>query len=62
MGGEFGGDSFDAAIPLQMLHTFPSDGGTIRLACSHTHLELEAINPRIQAIRITSATNTSVTG
>lgn len=62
MGGEFLGDSFDAAIPLQMLHTFPTDGGTVRLACAHEHLELQAINPRIQAIRVTSATNTAVTG
>jgi hypothetical protein len=45
-----------------MLHAFPSDGGTVRLACSHTHLELQAINPRIQAIRVTGATNTAVTG
>ncbi len=56
------GDSFDAAIPLQMLHTFPNDGGTVRLACSHEHLELQAINPRIQAIRVTSATNSAVIG
>ena len=62
MGGQFPGDSFDAAIPLQMLHTFPSDGGTVRLACSHAQLELQAINPRIQAIRVTGATNTAVTG
>lgn len=62
MGGEFAGDSFDAAMPLQMLHTFPSDGGTVELACSHDHLELQAINPRIQAIRVSGVTNASVTG
>jgi hypothetical protein len=62
MGIEFNGDSSIMSIPLQMLHTFPADGGSVRLACSHQQLELQAINPRIQAIRVTSATNTKVTG
>lgn len=62
MGIEFPGDSSTLPIPLQMLHTFPADGGSVRLACSHQHLELQAINPRIQAIRVTSATNKAVTG
>ena len=62
MGGEFPGDSFDAAIPLQMLHTFPNDGGTVRLACSHQHVETQAVNPRIQAIRVTGVTSAAVTG
>jgi hypothetical protein len=62
MGVEPPGFVSDASIPLQMLHTFPAGGGTVRMACSHEKNALEAINPRIQAIRVTSASNAAVTG
>ena len=62
MGTGSPGDSSTTSFPLQMLHTFAADGGTVRLACAHDKLALEAINPRIQAIKVTSATNSAVTG
>ena len=62
MGVEPPGFTSSMSIPLQMLHTFPGDGGAVRLACSHEKNALEASNSRIQAIRVTSASNAAASG